>query len=108
MPFNSLLILSFKFVGDEWCCSSLVSFFKNKVYNHVTSHLQLIATMYAQWLFTQVDNFPYVGTFEMRANVQKNKRSGPIQVICATFVLCLVFTIERSFKCYQFFEEIDF
>jgi hypothetical protein len=58
MPFNSLFILFFKywkfmthilkFVEGEWCCSSLISFFKNKVHIHLTSHWQLVATMYAQ------------------------------------------------------------
>ncbi len=55
-------------VEDEQCFSS-IAFLKNKVWNRLNNHLQLVVSMYAQKFFT-LHNFPYEDTYKMWSNVQ--------------------------------------
>jgi hypothetical protein len=62
------------FVEDERCFN-FVTFFKNKVWNRLTNHLELVVSMHAHKVFT-LHNFPYEDTYEMWSNVQSTNGRG--------------------------------
>jgi hypothetical protein len=62
------------FVEDERCFN-FVTFSKNKVWNRLNNHLELVVSMYAQKFFT-LNNFPYEDTYEMWFNVQSKNGRG--------------------------------
>jgi hypothetical protein len=61
-------------VEDEQCYNS-IAFLKNKVWNRLNNHLQLVVSMYAQKFFT-FHNFLYEDTYEMWSNVQSRNGQG--------------------------------
>jgi hypothetical protein len=64
----------FGFVEDERCFN-FATFSKNKVWNRLNNHLELVVSMYAQKFFT-LNNFPYEDTYEMWSNVQSRNGRG--------------------------------
>jgi hypothetical protein len=56
-------------------CINFVTFSKNKVWNRLNNHLELVVSMYAQKFFT-LNNFPYEDTYEMWSNVQSRNGWG--------------------------------
>jgi hypothetical protein len=61
-------------VEDEQCFNS-IAFLKNKVWNRLKNHLQLVVSMYAKKFFT-LHNFLYEDTYEMWSNVQSRNGRG--------------------------------
>jgi hypothetical protein len=64
----------FSFVEDERCFN-YVAFLKNKVWNKLNNHFQLVVSMYAQIFFT-LHKFPYEDTYEIWSNVQSTNDRG--------------------------------
>jgi hypothetical protein len=62
------------FVEDERCFN-FVAFLKNKVWNRLNNHLQIIVSMCTQMFFT-LHNFPYEDTYEIWSNVQSTNGRG--------------------------------
>jgi hypothetical protein len=62
------------FVEDERYFN-FVAFLKNKVWNRLNNHLELVVSMYAQKFFT-LYNFPYEVTYGMWSNVQSRNGQG--------------------------------
>jgi len=62
------------FVEDERCFN-YVAFLKNKVWNRLNNHLELVVPMYAQKFFT-LYKFSYEDTYEMWSNVQSTNSRG--------------------------------
>jgi hypothetical protein len=56
-------------IVDDERCFKFVAFLKNKVWNRLNNHLQLVVSMYAQKFFT-LQNFPSEDTYEMWSNGQ--------------------------------------
>jgi len=61
-------------IEDEQCFN-FVAFLKNKVWNRLNNHFQLVVSMYAQKFFT-LHNFLYEDTYVMWCNVQSTNGQG--------------------------------